>query len=106
MDPLLAARTAALAMAASRAGALVAGLYGGMAIGLLPSWSTTAGRDSVILGGLTSALGLGLAAVALWLERICQIKDGDDEHGGAGAKAARGKGNPEPAARNTTPHEV
>ena len=103
MDPLLAARTAALAMAASRAGALVAGLYGGIALGLLPLWSTSAGRDSVILGALTSGFGILLAAVAVWLERICRIKDGDDDRGGSGAPAGRSKGNPEPAARGVEP---
>lgn len=103
MDPLLAARTAALAMAASRAGALVAGLYGGMAVGLLPLWSTASGRDSVILGGITASFGILLAVIALWLERICRIKDGDDQRGGGSAAATSGNGNPSPAARGIEP---
>ena len=98
MPPLLAARTAALAMAASRTGSLVLGLYLGLAIGLWPSWSTQQGRDSVISGVVTAAAAKILVLVALWLERICRIKDGDDQQGGSAAATGRGA-SPEPAAR-------
>ncbi len=73
MDPIVAARSAALAMAASRTGALVAGFYVGVAVALLPSWQVTYVRERVLIALLT-VLGAGLVvAAALWLEHICRV---------------------------------
>lgn len=84
MPPLVAARTAALAMAASRTGALVAGLYAGIAIGTLPQRETEAGSAAIASAAAASAGALALAAVALWLERLCRLRadDDGDEPGG------------------------
>ena len=88
LPPLVAARTAALAMAASRTGSLVAGFYAGIATGTLPSRMTEAGSASVA-AALTTALGsLALVASALWLERMCRLPvDGDRD--GPGGSIAR-----------------
>lgn len=74
--PLVVARTAALAKASSLAGAVVAGVYGGLLAYTLPRRGdlAAAGSDSV-----TSALGvvaaLCLTAAALFLERSCRTPE-------------------------------
>ena len=90
LPPLVAARTAALAMAASRTGSLVAGFYTGIAIGTLPSRMTEAGSVSVA-AALTTTLGsLALVAAALWLERTCRLPVDRDRDGPGGAIARIG----------------
>jgi len=82
LDPLVAARTAALAMAASRTGAAVAGFYGGVAIGLLDSLDTPAGRQYAAAAGAAALASIALSAVGLWLESICRLPgDGDEKSG-------------------------
>lgn len=73
MDPLVAARTAALALAGSRTGALVAGFYVGVGIALVPDWSVPAVRDRVVVSLVTIVCALLLVAASLWLERICRL---------------------------------
>lgn len=84
MPPLVAARTAALAMAASRVGALVGGFYLGIGAGVLGLRTTEAGTQT-LMSSLGAALGaLALIIVALWLERLCRLPlDGDGEGGGS-----------------------
>jgi 4-amino-4-deoxy-L-arabinose transferase-like glycosyltransferase len=82
MDPLVAARSAALAMAGSRTGALVGGFYLGVAIGLAPGWDVAFVRERVIISLLTALTSGLVVASALWLERVCRIppsSDGDDK---------------------------
>lgn len=74
LDPLVAARTAALAMSSSRVGSLASGLYAGI---FLVNFFQ---RDHAIVGnrlfasGLTVVAGALLVIIALWLERMCKIK--------------------------------
>jgi hypothetical protein len=103
LPPLVAARSAALAMAASRTGALVFGLYSGAAVGLLPRWNTGQGRESVLASGLSALGALTVMVVALWLEKLCRVRDGDDENGATGSSGRVVDGNPEPAARRAEP---
>lgn len=84
MDPIVAARTAALALAASRTGAVVTGAYGGIALGLLGELGIAAGRERMAAAVLACLGGVVLAAVGLWLERICRIPD-DGQGGPKGA---------------------
>jgi len=79
LSPFVAARTAALALAASRVGAGVTGVYAGIGIQFISSWSIPAAQASALIAGLTALGGVALAVVALWLERLCRIKDDDDE---------------------------
>ena len=79
MAPLVAARTAALALAGSRTGAVIAGLYGGIALRLLQETGVAAGRERLIAAALAALGGLVLAALSLWLERICRLPDDPDE---------------------------
>lgn len=79
MPPIVAARTAALAMAASRTGALIGGFYLGIALGLLGVRDTPTGSSSMS-AALASVLACGvLVGAALWLEAMCRLREGDDD---------------------------
>ena len=70
---------AALAMAASRIGALVLGFYAGIAVGMAPSLSTPSGLQ-IFWAASTAALGaFALVAAALWLEHLCRLPAGPDD---------------------------
>ncbi len=85
MAPLVAARTAALALAGSRTGMVVLGLYGGLALRLLQELGAAAARERALASALASLGGLLLAGVSLWLERICRLpEDHDDGSASAG----------------------
>jgi len=73
MDPIVAARSAALGMAASRTGAVVAGFYLGVAIELAPGWVVAYVRERVIVSLVTVLLAGLVVAAALWLERVCRV---------------------------------
>jgi ABC-type iron transport system FetAB permease component len=88
LDPFTAARTAVLALAGSRAGAAVAGVYLGYAGFLLLDLVNDYRRRMVVIA-LTAALaGAAMALAALWLERICRIKDDEDDPGGPSSAVA------------------
>ena len=73
IDPLVAARTAALAMAGSRTGSAVAGFYLGVALALSGSWGIAYVRDLVLLALATVVASGAVVAASLWLERVCRI---------------------------------
>jgi hypothetical protein len=78
MPPLVAARTAALALATSRAGSVVGGFYTGVALGLAAYWSSNAEARIIVVAALLTALAsLGLVLAGLWLERVCRIPPSD-----------------------------
>jgi MFS family permease len=87
LDPFTAARTAVLALASSRAGAAVTGVYLGYAGFLLVGLDNTFRRRLVLVVGAAALAGLGLTVAAHWLERICRIdsSDGDAESAASGA---------------------
>lgn len=104
MPPLVAARTAALAMACSRVGAVVGGLYAGLAVAALPALSTAAGRETASAAGAAAMGALALVVTALWLERMCRLPEGDGpppaaRAGDPGAAAGESGSWPAPAAR-------
>ncbi len=82
LDPFVAARFAVLALAGSRTGAAVSGVYLGYAGFLLLDLANDYRRRMVIIALVAAAAGLAMAAAALWLERICRVKGDDDEPGG------------------------
>jgi hypothetical protein len=95
MAPVVAARTAALALAGSRTGAVVMGFYAGLALSLLEETAVAAGRER-LLGAAVAALGgLALVAASLWLERICRLPDDPD--------GATRLGGPKPGAAGHAP---
>ena len=83
VDPFVAARTAALAMAASRTGAIATGVYAGFLVWFIGQWWIEAARARGFASMAAVIAGLMVVAAALWLERICRIKgDGDDDDDG------------------------
>jgi len=78
LPPLMAARTAALAMAASRAGSLVAGFYAGVAVATLSHRETPAGLSTLWASAASAVGALALVAAALWLEYLCRLPLDDD----------------------------
>jgi len=78
MPPLVAARTAALALAASRTGALIGGFYLGIGLGLLGVRDTPTGSASLAAAVASVAACVVLVAAALWLEQLCRLRDDDD----------------------------
>lgn len=83
-DPFVTARTAALAMAASRTGAIATGVYAGFLIWMAGQWWIEAARMRGIASAVAVVAGVLMVAAALWLERICRIKgDGDDDDDGS-----------------------
>lgn len=83
MDPLVAARTAALALAGSRTGAIVFGLYAGIALRLISETAISAGRQGLLIAGLAALGALALAGASLYLERICRVPPDPDGDGAA-----------------------
>lgn len=81
MPPIVAARTAALAMAASRIGSLVAGFYAGVAVAMVPALGTPSGSAAFWAATLAAVGSLALVVAALWLEHLCRLPIGpEDEH--------------------------
>lgn len=87
LPPLTAARTAALALAASRVGAFIAGSHVGLLLAALPQRETVAGRDEIMVASTAVILSCALVAVGRWLESLCRIKSGGD-NGAGSAKGA------------------
>jgi len=75
LHPIVAARTAALAMSASRVGSLAFGFYVGVLLANVAANYSSAGTDRIRISAVTAVASLLTAAVAIWLERICQIKE-------------------------------
>jgi len=79
MPPIVAARTAALAMAASRGGALVGGFYAGVAIAMVSSIGVPTGASTFWSATFAVLGALALIAAALWLEHVCRLPIGPDD---------------------------
>ena len=75
LHPLVAARTAALAMSASRVGALALGFYAGVLLSNLVAIESAAGSDRIKSAAVTAVASFVTILIALWLERICRIKE-------------------------------
>lgn len=84
VPPLAAARTAAFAMAASRTGAVVVGIYTGIAVATVTALATPAGASAFSSAVLAATGAVVLAGAALWLEGLCRIPEDDREDDGAG----------------------
>ncbi len=81
LPALLAARTAALALAASRVGAGVAGFYVGVLLVFLADLAVPAAQVGAWTSGITALGGVVIAGLALWLESLCRIRDEDGSEG-------------------------
>ncbi|MEO8328594.1 MAG: DUF3180 domain-containing protein [Candidatus Nanopelagicales bacterium] len=81
LDPFTAARTAVLALAGSRTGSGVAGVYLGYAAFLLLDLNNSYRRRLLLVICVAALMGVAMAAGALWLERICRVDSSDDDPG-------------------------
>jgi hypothetical protein len=79
LPPVLAARTAALAMAASRTGALIGGFYLGVLFTVIPRSDTQTGTNTLWAAAVLSAAALAVSLTGLWLERLCQLPARHDD---------------------------
>ena len=77
MPPLAAARTAALALAASRTGAIIGGFYLGIALALIPVRGTPSGSTSMTASVVAVLACAVLTGAAVWLESMCRIRHDD-----------------------------
>ncbi len=87
VQPLVAARAVLVAKASAVAGTIMAGVWAGLLVHVLPrSGDITAAASDSLAGAVGLACALGLVAGALWLERCCRTPDdepGDEPHGRA-----------------------
>lgn len=75
LDPLLAARSAALAMSASRVGALALGFYFGIFVDNMVFSDSPASKERALISALTAVASLVTAIIGLWLEHICRLPE-------------------------------
>ncbi len=73
LHPLVAARTVALAFAASRAGSYVLGWYAGIAVTYGTHLDAEDVRWRLGYSVLSALLALAIVVIALWLERSCTL---------------------------------
>lgn len=73
LPSLVAARSAALALAASRTGALLSGFYFGIALSSLLNFQVVAVQATFWNSLIAAAFSVILAGLGLWLERICTL---------------------------------
>lgn len=99
VDPFVAVRTAALAMSASRAGAITAGLFAGVGLWYAADLSSPAARERVVICAVGVVASIVLVVAALWLERICRLPDADDD-----STPGRGPGDDDVGADWVHPH--
>jgi len=75
LPPIVAARSAALALAASRVGAVVCGFYAGLLLVLVNRLDVPAIRESALWSTLSALSALALTVIAWWLERILRLPE-------------------------------
>lgn len=73
LEPIVAARTVALAFAASRVGAYVCGFYLGVGLMYVGHLDVVDVRWSMACALATTVFSFLLVVVALWLERSCKL---------------------------------
>ncbi|MEZ0166414.1 DUF3180 family protein [Kineococcus sp. LSe6-4] len=81
IDALRAARTAALAKAASVAGALLVGVFLGWGVHYLPTLHIAARRSEAVVAGVDVVASALLLAAGLVVERWCRVPPEDEETG-------------------------
>lgn len=79
VDPFVAVRSAALAMAASRGGAIICGMFLGVGSWYLFDLDSMAARQRVLICALGALAAFATTLAGLWLERICMLPDDDDD---------------------------
>ena len=89
MEPLVVARLAALAKASAHAAAVLAGVFGGFALGLSDLLDKATPRDDFFVSLGTALSALVLVGAAYFMEYACRVPKGpDEEHHDRGASRA------------------
>ena len=83
VQPLIAARIAALAKASAAAGAIGIGVYGGLLLFVLPQLSKRAPASDAVVGSIGVGVSVLLLVGALLLEITCRLPDEPDDNAGA-----------------------
>jgi hypothetical protein len=78
VEPLGAARMAALAKACSHGGMVLSGAYAAVAVHLLVSTESAPRRMDALAAGLSALGALAVVAAGLLLERVCRVPPSDD----------------------------
>jgi len=79
LDPIRAARTLALAKAASYTGAVLLGRYLATALVAGTDWQIAAQRERVVAAAIAAVCALALIVVGVIVERWCQLPPPDDQ---------------------------
>ncbi len=90
VDPLVAARFAVLALASSRAGAALVGLYAGYLLVVVPDLETSYRRGLALAAGACVLGALLLTVAGLVLERVCRIPPEEGQQDGRAAAPSGG----------------
>ena len=90
ISPFTAARTAALAMAASRTGALVVGFYLGTALAFSGKLYIPVAQERFWFSLIAALAAILVVLAALWLEYICRLP-GDDDDDASGPQQREGE---------------
>jgi hypothetical protein len=69
---------AALAKAASHAGALLIGAYAGVVLYLLGGDESPLRRERALVAGAAALASVALVAAGLFLERVCRVQPPDE----------------------------
>lgn len=78
----MAARAVVFGQASALVSAIVAGMYGGFGLFLLlERMGVASRRDQALYAGLSVLAGIAVVAVAVFLERVCRLPDGEDDDG-------------------------
>ena len=77
--PIQSARTAALALAGSHSGAILAGASSGLLVSYLITPPTEANQDRIQVLASTALAAIALTVVSVWLERVCLVPDKKDD---------------------------
>jgi hypothetical protein len=77
--PIGVARMAVLGKASAHAGPVLAGLYGGYALVLLPDFDIAGRRDRALVAVMAVVASLLLTGAGLLLERVCRVRPPQDD---------------------------
>jgi hypothetical protein len=79
LEPVVAARSAALALSSSRVGSIALGFYGGVLLLNALTLDTEASHRCVRITSATVVASFVVLVVGLWLERICRLPNNLDK---------------------------
>lgn len=81
VNPFVAVRSAALGMAASRAGAIIFGVFAGVGMWYATDLDTGLARQRALTCALGALAAIAVVAAGVWLERVCRIPPSEDDDG-------------------------